>query len=151
MVLAPISLPDLTATEALAKRFAAVLSRGDIIALRGNLGTGKTTFARALLKELGIEGEVPSPTFTLVQNYETVHFPIYHFDLYRLKNESELDELGWDDVCAEGVVIVEWPEHGGGRIPEERVELQFTVNDRDSRNCTIVPHSLWMERLKDWV
>ncbi len=141
-------LPDLAATGQLAQRLAPHLHAGDVLALQGALGAGKTTFARALLQALGITGEVPSPTFTLLQTYETPNFPIHHFDLYRLKDESELDELGWDDACAEGLVIVEWPERGEGRMPDDRLVMEFAMNGND-RHCRLKPYGAWVKRLRD--
>lgn len=92
---------------------------GDVIALKGDLGAGKSTLARALIRALADDAnlEVPSPTFTLVQSYET-RVPVDHFDLYRLSTPDELDELGLDDALAQGVVLVEWPERAGDRLPE---------------------------------
>jgi tRNA threonylcarbamoyl adenosine modification protein YjeE len=127
-----IPLPDLAATEALARRLAPQVRGGDVVLLRGDLGAGKTTFARALLRVLGVGEYVPSPTFTLMQSYEGKEFPIYHFDLYRLKRPEEIEELGFDDACAEGLVLVEWPEKAEGYMPQERVELRFGI-DHDGR------------------
>ena len=100
---------DLVQLDILASRLALVLKTGDVIALSGPLGAGKTTFARALITRLGSEGEVPSPTFALMQRYETPRLTLTHCDFYRLE-PSELDELGLDDAVSEGTVIVEWPE-----------------------------------------
>lgn len=142
-------LPDLAATESLAKRLACCVHSGDVLALQGLLGVGKTTFARAFLRALDVTGEVPSPTFTLVQMYETPNFLVHHFDLYRLKNENELDELGWDDACASGLVVVEWPERGADRMPKDRLVLHFTLDEKDRRNCELTPHGTWIKRLKE--
>ncbi len=143
----PFLLPDLAATELLARKIAPLLQRGDVVALQGNLGAGKTTFARALLRALGIEGDVPSPTFTLVQTYETPCFPVAHFDLYRLKDESELDELGFDDARADGVTLIEWPERAGARLTADRLTLHF-IADGPSRQCKLEGHGAWKERLQ---
>ena len=101
---------------------------GDLIALDGDLGAGKTTFARALIRRLAgnADEDVPSPTFTLVQSYETPRLPIAHFDLYRLGDESELDELGLDHALERGIALVEWPERGGARLPADRITLHFS-------------------------
>ena len=104
MFSAPIPLRDLIAVDDAARRLAPLLRSGDLIALQGPLGAGKTTFARALLRAFGIDEDVPSPTFTLLQTYDAPHFTIYHFDLDRLENETELEELGWDDALADGLV-----------------------------------------------
>ncbi|MBX9924894.1 MAG: tRNA (adenosine(37)-N6)-threonylcarbamoyltransferase complex ATPase subunit type 1 TsaE [Hyphomicrobiaceae bacterium] len=102
----------------LAQRVAFAVRPGDLILLDGDLGAGKTTFARAMLRALGhpADAEVPSPTFTLVQSYETPRMTVAHFDLYRLSDAAELDELGLDDALAGGIALVEWPERGGNRI-----------------------------------
>lgn len=142
-------LPDLTATEQLAQQLAPLMREGDLLALQGNLGAGKTAFARALLQALGIKGEIPSPTFTLVQSYDTPNFTLNHFDLYRLKSENELDELGWDDACASGVTIVEWPERCIGRLPQDYLLLKFSVDDQGNRVCILHPYGSWSQRLKD--
>lgn len=149
MAFSAIPLPGLAATEALAQRLAPHLKRGDTVALQGPLGAGKTAFARALLRTLGIAGEVPSPTFTLVQTYETPRFPVFHFDLYRLKSADELDELGWDDARADGLVIVEWPERGETRMPGDRLVLRFAMDDKNNRRCGIEPQGEWVKRLEE--
>lgn len=141
------SLPDLTATEQLARKLAPLLKRGDVVALQGELGAGKTTFARALLQALGVKTEVPSPTFTLLQTYEVPNLPISHFDLYRLKNENELEELGWDEACAQSLVIVEWPERAAGHMPEDHLALSLMLA-KNQRQCVVVPHGNWVQRLK---
>jgi len=145
-----LPLPDLTATEKLAQRLVPLLRNGDTVALEGTLGAGKTTFARALLRVLGIVGEVPSPTFTLVQLYETKNFGVSHFDLYRLKSSNELDELGWDDAQAEGVVLVEWPERAGNRLPNDRLTLRFEMDGNGERQCATETRGTWQERMKDF-
>jgi tRNA threonylcarbamoyl adenosine modification protein YjeE len=141
-------LPDLAATERLAQRLAPHLRCGDTLALEGPLGAGKTTFARALLHALGVTGEVPSPTFTLVQSYETKDFSIHHFDLYRLKSEAELDELGWDEALGDVVLLVEWPERAAGRLPASRLVLHFATDGKGARFCAFEAHGEWIERLK---
>jgi len=111
-------LADEAATQALGAALGAVLRAGDVIALSGPLGSGKTTLARALLRALGEEDEVPSPSFALVQPYDTLSPPVWHADLYRLEDPSELAELGLDEILAEGALIVEWPERAPGAWPE---------------------------------
>ncbi|HEX4178589.1 MAG TPA: tRNA (adenosine(37)-N6)-threonylcarbamoyltransferase complex ATPase subunit type 1 TsaE, partial [Rhizomicrobium sp.] len=99
-----IALPDLDATARLGASIAGGLRAGDAVALWGDLGAGKTTLARAILNALGVTEDVPSPTFTLVQSYDT-HPPVSHYDLYRLKSSRELEELGFDDALTDGVVL----------------------------------------------
>jgi len=105
-----VDLPDETATAALAARIAAVAGAGDIIALKGELGTGKTAFARAFIRTCGNQDEVPSPTFTLVQVYDAGPTAIWHFDLYRIRAAEEAWELGIEDAFIEGISLIEWPE-----------------------------------------
>lgn len=114
-----VKLPDLAATTRLGAAIAARLAVGDAVLLKGDLGSGKTTLARAILAALGVAENVPSPTFTLVQAYETASLTVSHFDLYRLKRESELEELGLDDALDQGAVLVEWPERAASRLPPD--------------------------------
>ena len=139
-------LPNIAATQSLAKRIAPLLKKGDVIALKGELGAGKTEFARAFLHELGAEGDVPSPTFTLLQTYEVKGLLVSHFDLYRLKSANELDELGWDDALADGVTLVEWPERAEGRLPPNRLTLRFALAKNNVRNCVIEKSGYWNDR-----
>jgi len=148
MISSPIFLPDLSATEAAAGRLAPHLRRGDMLALQGPLGAGKTTFARALLRALGVNEDVPSPTFTLLQTYDTPHFTVYHFDLYRLEKEAELIELGWDDALADGLVLAEWPERAERHLPKNRLGLHFTFDAKGNRTLTFGPRGEWVERLE---
>jgi len=120
-----VELPDLAATDRLGARIAAGLRIGDAVALEGDLGAGKTTLARAILRSLGVSETVPSPTFTIVQSYETARFPVRHYDLYRLRIESEMDELGFDEALDEGAVLVEWPEHAAARLPENTLNVRL--------------------------
>ena len=118
-----VALPDLAATAGLGARIAALLGPGDLVALSGDLGAGKTTLARAILAGLGVAEHVPSPSFTLVQAYETQRLVVRHVDLYRLKNASELAELGLEEALEDGAVLVEWPERAN--LPASlRIELE---------------------------
>ena len=107
-----LTLDDETVTAALGARIATALRPGDVVALTGDLGAGKTALARAILRALGVTGHVPSPTFTLVQSYETPGLTVHHFDLYRIEDVSELRELGLEEAKEEGVVLIEWPDRG---------------------------------------
>jgi tRNA threonylcarbamoyl adenosine modification protein YjeE len=105
-------LSDETATAELGARIAKGLAPGDVVALSGELGAGKTTLARAILRARGVQGHVPSPSFTLVQAYETPGLTVHHFDFYRIESTSELSELGLDDALEGGAALIEWPERG---------------------------------------
>jgi tRNA threonylcarbamoyladenosine biosynthesis protein TsaE len=107
-----VTLKDEAATAELGARVAAALVPGDVVALSGELGAGKTALARAILRARGVEGHVPSPTFTLVQAYETPGLTVHHFDLYRVEDETELRELGLEDAREDGALLIEWPERG---------------------------------------
>jgi tRNA threonylcarbamoyl adenosine modification protein YjeE len=121
-----LDIRDQAAMEQLAEDVAVCVRLGDMIALSGPLGAGKSTFARALVRALCDDPEldVPSPTFTLVQAYEG-RLPVAHFDLYRLGDPDELAELGLDEAVQAGVVLVEWPERGGDWLPEDRIRLSI--------------------------
>jgi tRNA threonylcarbamoyl adenosine modification protein YjeE len=137
-------LPDLAATRALGARIAKALRAGDTVALAGDLGAGKTTLARAILAELGVDEAVPSPTFTLVQNYATPHLAISHYDLYRLKSGREMEELGLDEALQQGAALIEWPEHAEGRLPEERLTVELR-SERDERRAALRGPARWRE------
>jgi tRNA threonylcarbamoyl adenosine modification protein YjeE len=126
-----ITLADEAATLAFAAEFADLLRPGDIVTLSGDLGAGKTTFARALIRHLAGDAtlEVPSPTFTLMQNYELSRFPLAHVDLYRLGDPSELAELGVHDVAADAVILIEWPDRAGGGLPSDRYDFALALSN----------------------
>jgi N-acetylmuramate 1-kinase len=133
-----IDLPDEAATAALAEDIAASLASGDVVALSGDLGAGKTTFARALLRALTDDAglEVPSPTFTLVQAYEAPRLSVSHFDLFRLASPFEVDEIGLSSAIAEGAVLVEWPENAESSLPEESLWIRLETKG-DGRHARI--------------
>ncbi|EDL50042.1 tRNA (adenosine(37)-N6)-threonylcarbamoyltransferase complex ATPase subunit type 1 TsaE [Erythrobacter sp. SD-21] len=108
------SLPDLAAMEAFGQRIAARLQPGDVVALSGGLGAGKTTLARAIIAAMGHTGEVPSPTFTIIETYDHLRLPLVHADFYRLEDPSETQEIGLDDYREGAALIAEWPDHAGG-------------------------------------
>ena len=113
-------LADETATEQLGATLAARLRPGDVVGLQGELGSGKTTLARAILRAAAGDPEliVPSPTFTLVEVYETGRGTFWHFDLYRLETPEQVFELGWEEALAEGIVLIEWPQRLGDLLPK---------------------------------
>ena len=130
-----LHLPDADATAALARRVAAQARPGDVIALTGDLGAGKSTFARAFIHALPDpqgaypDEHVPSPTFTLVQTYDRRPAPVWHFDLYRLGDPSEVVELGWDEARDGGIVLVEWPDRLGPLAPRDRLDVTLVLPD----------------------
>jgi len=138
-------LPDLGATEALAAELAALARPGDAILLDGPFGAGKTAFSRAFLRAAtGDPGlEVPSPSFTIVQAYDTRLGPVHHFDLWRLGGPAALTEIGWDEARA-GVVLVEWPQRLGPRRPPEALELTLWLLEGDARRAVLTG---WPDRL----
>lgn len=125
-----VVLQDLGQTDWLAGQVAAQLKPPCALLLYGDLGAGKTTFARSLIQQLtGRDEEVPSPTFTLVQHYEAADgTPIAHFDLYRLKHFDEIYELGWEDALADGMVIVEWPERLESALPRRAMKIYLSLD-----------------------
>ena len=144
-----VDLPDEAATAALAARLAAQVAPGDIIALRGDLGVGKTSFARAFIRARGdAHEEVPSPTFTLVQIYQTAAVAIWHFDLYRLEAAEEAWELGIEEAFASGVSLIEWPERLASLLPQRRLEITLDFGDRpDARRASLAGDARWRARL----
>lgn len=120
------------------RRFADTLRSGDVVALNGDLGAGKTHFCKGLVAGFGSEDEVTSPTFALVQEYRSGRLPIYHFDWYRLENPIELYGLGWDDYLDEdGIVVVEWAEKFPGMLPPATIHLHFTIAPDGRRTITM--------------
>ena len=147
-----VTLGDVAATNAFAGKCASIARAGDVFALAGALGVGKTTFARAFVNAMADrEGappeEVPSPTFTLVQLYEFGSETVYHFDLYRIESEADAMELGIDEAFADGISLIEWPEKLGGYLPSDRVELSFDFgDDSDQRLCRVRGYGAWSAR-----
>ena len=138
-----LALADLKAMDTLGARIAGALARGDCVALEGDLGAGKTTLARAILRALGVTEIVPSPSFTLVQAYETARLPVRHFDLYRIENIAELDELGLDEALDEGTVLIEWPERAPGRLPQDTLHVALSIAGETARSAHLSGPSRW--------
>jgi tRNA threonylcarbamoyladenosine biosynthesis protein TsaE len=143
-----IILPDLTAIQTLGKRIATALQPGDVVALSGGLGAGKTTLARAILAGLGHVGEVPSPTFAIIEQYlpPAVRLPLVHADFYRLRGPAEVAELGLDDYREGAALVAEWPEMAGGFAHEPGC-LSILLETADEGRIAIVdPGSDWLGR-----
>jgi tRNA threonylcarbamoyladenosine biosynthesis protein TsaE len=139
-------------TADLASKLAGSLRTGDVLCLSGDLGAGKSVFARALIREISgnHDLDVPSPTFTLVQTYSSDICELWHFDLYRIKDSEEIYELGWEDAISEGISIIEWPEKLEFLAPDDRLDIVFSLSgdsDNDSmRIITLQPQGNWKDR-----
>lgn len=143
-----IDLPDLAAMETLGARIAERLRAGDVVALSGPLGTGKTTLARAIIAALGYSGEVPSPSFTIVETYDSpsVRVPLVHADFYRLERVEEAEEIGLDDYRQGAALVAEWPEKAGGFSHEPAclsIALEFA---EEGRKAVVEAGADWLGR-----
>lgn len=146
-----IELAGLADTVRLADDIAHLIRAGDLVTLGGGLGVGKTTFARALIRNLTVDPDldVPSPTFTLIQTYEAPGFPIVHADLYRIESPQELETLGWNEVSEDSVLLVEWAERAGSSLSDDRLDVAFALNpnDENARLVTITGHGSFAPRV----
>ena len=135
-------------SHTLGQQLAALARPGDIIALSGPLGAGKTSIARGLLSALGLAGEAPSPSFAIVQPYEPpeVAFPVLHVDLYRIEHPDEAEELGLDDARADSLLIVEWPERLGDAAWSDALWLSLEVTPDGARELTARVPAAWRDR-----
>ena len=143
-----VPLPDIAATEALGARIAAALQLGDVVALTGGLGAGKTTLARAIIAALGHSGEVPSPSFAIIETYDppAVRLPLVHADFYRLERPEEAEEIGLDDYREGAALIAEWPDHAGG-FGHEPGCLSIAIETAETGRTAIVePGANWLGR-----
>lgn len=133
--------------QAFGRKLAPMLDRGDCVLLKGDLGAGKTTLARAVIRaRAGAEIDVPSPTFALVEGYD-FDIPLYHVDLYRLDDPNHAVELGLEDLFDLGIILVEWPERAAALMPAERLELEITHGEDSVRNLTLTPRGkTWTQR-----
>lgn len=131
-------LPDLAAMEAFGAVIASALRPGDVVALEGGLGAGKTTLARGIIAALGFSGEVPSPTFTIIETYDApqMKLPVVHADFYRLKHPGEIIEIGLDDYRDGAALIAEWPDHAGG-FAHEAACLSIRIETADEGRIAI--------------
>jgi tRNA threonylcarbamoyladenosine biosynthesis protein TsaE len=143
-----IKLPDAVATAGLGEALSGGAGPGRVLHLRGDLGTGKTTLVRGLLRALGHAGRVKSPTYTLVEPYTLSSLHLYHFDFYRLKNREEWASTGFREYFnAQSMCVIEWPERAGGLLPPPDLEVHLNF-DGESRRATLQPHG---EAGKAWL
>lgn len=148
-----VDLAGESETAALARDIAELVGANDVVTLSGDLGAGKSTFARSLVRQL-IEderAEVPSPTFTLMQIYDGPKFPIVHADLYRIKSPDELVELGWEEAADNALVLVEWPDRAGTALTPDRLDIAFYIDASrplDFRRAIVTGHGAWAEKLQ---
>ncbi|MGE3905901.1 MAG: tRNA (adenosine(37)-N6)-threonylcarbamoyltransferase complex ATPase subunit type 1 TsaE [Reyranellaceae bacterium] len=147
-ILKSMPLENEAASEALGAALAPLLRRGDVVCLQGDLGAGKTTLARGLLRALaGDPGmDVPSPTFTLVEVYEFPALSVWHFDLYRLKQPEDAWELGLEQALGEAASVIEWPERLGALLPAQRLEVRLST-DGAGRRAELAGSAEWRDRL----
>lgn len=144
-----IALPDIPATAVFGARIAERLRAGDVVALEGGLGAGKTTLARAIIAALGHEGEVPSPSFAIIETYDppSVRLPLVHADFYRLERPEEAEEIGLDDYREGAALIAEWPDHAGG-FAHEPACLSVRLETAETGRIAIVEGGAdWLGRM----
>lgn len=148
-----LTWPDLAATQAFGRRLAERLRAGDVVLLTGDLGAGKTALARSVIEVLTNVTDAPSPTYTLVQVYETrAGDALWHADLYRVEDDGELDEIGLEDAFDEAITLVEWPDRLGRWLPPDRLEISITHSGggMDSeREARITGFGQWESRIDD--
>jgi tRNA threonylcarbamoyladenosine biosynthesis protein TsaE len=141
-----VRLEGAAATEALGMRIAPSLRAGDVVALYGDLGAGKTTLARGILRGLGFDGEVASPTFPIVLPYESLGLPLWHVDLYRTEDPREIAELALDEALEDGALVVEWPERLGEGIWPQALRLTLRRDGESARALTASVPAAWGSR-----
>ncbi|MDG1471285.1 MAG: tRNA (adenosine(37)-N6)-threonylcarbamoyltransferase complex ATPase subunit type 1 TsaE [Ascidiaceihabitans sp.] len=148
-----IDLPSVDATADFAMQIGAKLMMGDTLLLAGDVGAGKTFFARALITSLLIEAEdIPSPTFTLVQTYDTRSGPLWHADLYRLSSDYEIEELGLVDAMTDAICLIEWPDRLGEYTPQNALNIALSAGTSDDARSMVVSWTdpQWNDAMKDW-
>jgi len=140
-----IAVADALETGELGARLAGLLRPGDVVALSGPLGAGKTTFARGVLAALGLDGEAPSPSFSLVIAYDPpeVRLPLWHVDLYRIEDSGEIEELGLDDARHDSALLIEWPERMGDRLWDDALRLSLEPEPSGGRRLTWTSPKAW--------
>jgi tRNA threonylcarbamoyladenosine biosynthesis protein TsaE len=143
-----VLLPDASATESVGRTLGTLLKPGDVVALFGDLGAGKTSLARAALAELGLAEEAPSPTFAIVQPYAPpdVSFPVAHVDLYRIDDPDDAEELGLDEMLEDGALLIEWPERLGDRLWPQALRLTLAPDPSGGRRLTWAVPAAWEAR-----
>ncbi len=143
-----VDLPNPNATADLGAAIADALEVGDAVRLFGDLGAGKTTLARAVIEALTGEADAPSPTYTLVQSYDTKDGRLLaHADLYRLDDENELAELGLDEALDHGMALIEWPGRAPGFLPADRLDLRLEETGPGGRKATLTGHGRWSKAI----
>jgi tRNA threonylcarbamoyladenosine biosynthesis protein TsaE len=144
-----LALPDLAATRRLGAALSRRLAIGDVVALHGDLGAGKTELARAVIRAAADDPAltVPSPTFTLAETYDTALGPIWHFDLYRLDSPEQVWELGFEEALADGISLIEWPERIGALLPARRLDVSLRIEADEARVATLSGGGSWADRL----
>ena len=142
-----MQLADVAATEAAGAALGAVLQVGDVVALSGPLGAGKTSFARGMISALGFSGEVPSPSFGIVITYAPpdTRVAVWHVDLYRIEDVREIEELGLDDARTDSALVIEWPERMGAALWPGALQIALSV-DGDGRRLTAIVPPAWEAR-----
>ncbi len=139
-------------TVKLGQKLSSIAKKGDVFALFGTLGMGKSVLSRAFVKKLTSANEVPSPTFTLVQVYEADDFDIYHFDLYRLKSPEEIFEIGMEEAIYEGVCLIEWPEKMQGYLPKNIFKVEIAPYEQGRKikiETSDVDKNLRLQKIND--
>jgi tRNA threonylcarbamoyl adenosine modification protein YjeE len=148
-----LDLPDLAATARLGARLAARLAVGDIVCLTGDRGAGKTTLARQIIADLCDVHDAPSPTYTIVQVYDTTAgAPLWHVDLYRIEESGELTELGLEDAFDGAITLIEWPDRLGDDLPDDRLEISLAIGPagvETARQARITGLGNWESRIDD--
>jgi tRNA threonylcarbamoyladenosine biosynthesis protein TsaE len=148
-----VSIASEEETAAVAVGIARLLRPGDVLCLRGDLGTGKTTFTRALVTSMGSPAPVSSPTFTLVHEYKGGRLPVWHVDAYRLRSADETVDIGLDEVflIGEGIVVIEWPERIEAALPVDYLDIAIRDTGGDTREVTLKPNGpRWSDFSADW-
>ncbi len=128
-------------TRNLGKKLSAHLKAGDVVLLQGDLGAGKSEFARGVARGLGITGAVPSPSFTILNAYDEGSIPLYHFDWYRIEEAQEIYDMGMEEqLGGDGIALIEWSERARECLPEKLLEITIHTLDDETREITFIPH-----------